>query len=122
MSRVDGMPVYQKLTVDVSSAHYNLWRRIRFHFPLPLRISLKGLRGLVLIVDQHEWVCVDESLNDLPVICWHKFKDDGRDALHLPVTCEQNYYHYAADNIRDRVLELMLQELGKKLSALSGAP
>ena len=93
MSRVQDLPIYQQQTIEVSAAHYNLWRRYRAHFPLPLRIHLEGLRSLALIIDRDEWVCVDEALNDMPVICWNELVDRERAALHLPVPCELKDYH-----------------------------
>ncbi len=109
------MPVYQQLVFEVSAAHYNLWRRAKSHLTFPLRFPLPGLRGLVMIVDKHEWLCADETLNDLPVLCLMEFDDQGRDTLHTPVKCKLNYYHFAASKIRDQVLELMQQELEQRL-------
>ena len=115
MSRVQDMPVYQQQTIEISAAHYNLWRRLRAHFPLPFRIPLSGLRSLALIIDRHEWVCVDEALNDMPVICWDGFDDKGRDALHLPVRCTLKYYHFAAAKIQVDVIEKMQQAMQDKI-------
>ena len=116
MSRVEGMPVYVQQTVEVPAKLYNLWRRAKLHFACPMQFSLEGYRGLVMILDEHEWLCADERQNDMPVLCWLEFRDQGRDALHLPVTCTLNYYHFAAHKIRDHVLELMEQELNKRLN------
>lgn len=115
MSRVDGMPVLQQQDSEVSAVHYNLWRRAKSHFTLPIRFPLKGLRGLVMILDKHEWLCADETLNDMPVISWIEFQDKGRDALHLAVSCKLNYYHFAASKICPQVLDLMQQELESRL-------
>lgn len=111
MSRVADMPVYEQQQVEVSAKIYNLWRRSKLHLQLPVRFSLDGYRGLIMIVDKDEWLCADERQNDLPVICWLKFVDQGRDALHLPVACTRNYYHFAAAKIQAQVLELMTEEL-----------
>ena len=81
MSRVDDMPIYEQQSTEVSALHYNLWRRYRAHFTLPYRFPLEGLRGLVVILDQHEWLCADESQNDLPVISWVEFSDTKRDLI-----------------------------------------
>jgi len=115
MSRVDDMPVYQRQDCEVSPVHYNLWRRAKSHLTFPLRFQLSGLRGLVMILDKHEWLCADERLNDLPVICWSEFDDQGRDTLHTPVKCKLSYYHFAASKICDQVLKLMQQELEERL-------
>ena len=115
MSRVEGMPIYEQQKTEVAAKIYNLWRRAKLHKKCPIRFSLEGYRGLVMILDVDEWLCADERLNDLPVICWHEFADQGRDALHLPVKCTLNYYHFAASKIRAKTLELMAEELEQML-------
>ena len=116
MSRVEDTPVYERQSVEVPAKLYNLWRRAKLHATLPIRFPLEGYRGLVMILDKHEWLCANERQNDLPVICWLNFVDQGRDAIHLPVQCTQNYYHYAAHKIREPVMDLMEQELEKILA------
>lgn len=68
-----------------------------------------------MILEDHEWVCVNEPQNDLPVLAWVDFEDRGRDALHLPVKCKINYYHFAASKVRADVLDLMEELLGQRL-------
>ena len=115
MSRVKDMPVYEHQHVEVTARLYNLWRRAKLHYKFPIRFSLTGYQGLVMMINESEWLCADESLNDFPVICWLNFDDHGRDALHKPVQCTQNYYHFAANKIQAHVLELMDCELEKIL-------
>jgi hypothetical protein len=116
VSRIDEMPVYKQQDTEVEAKLYNLWRRAKLHFPLPVRLPLPGLKNLVLVLEEHEWVCVDESLNDFPVIAWLEFEDKARDALHEPVKCKLNYYHYAASMICDDVLALMDELLEARLT------
>lgn len=66
-----------------------------------------------MILENNEWVCADERQNDMPILAWVEFNDHGRTALHLPVKCKLNYYHYAASKIRLHSLELMQIELEK---------
>jgi len=115
MSRVEGMPIYAQEDEEVSAKLYNLWRRVKLHFNLPLRIPLEGYRGLVMVLEEHEWVCADERQNDMPVLAWVEFEDQGRDAIHLPVKCKLNHYHFAASKIRLHSLELMEAALEEKL-------
>ena len=115
MSRVEDMPVYEQQKVEVSARLYNLWRRAKLHLQCPIRFSLSGYRGLVMILDKDEWLCADETQYDMPVICWLAFHDQGRDTLHLPVKCTLNYYHFAASKISAHVLELMEEELERIL-------
>lgn len=115
MSRVAGKAIYQQQQDEVTAKLYNLWRRAKLHFKFPIRFPLIGYRGLVMILDEDEWLCIDENNNDMPIICWLDFVDQGRDALHVPVKCTRNYYHFAADKIREHVLELTEEELDKML-------
>jgi hypothetical protein len=116
MSRSADMMAYEQKQVEVSAQIYNLWRRAKLHTNLPLRFPLTGYRGLVMLIDENEWLCADENQYDLPIICWFNFCDKGRDAIHLPVKCTQNLYHYAAHKICDSVLELMQNKLEALLS------
>ena len=115
MSRVEGMPVYAQYDEMLPAKLYNLWRRAKLHFVLPLRIELDGYRSLVMVLEEHEWVCVDERQNDMPVLAWIEFEDQGRESIHLPVKCKLNHYHFAADKVRAASLELMEASLEKKL-------
>lgn len=115
MSRVGDLPVYDHKEGEVSAKLYNLWRRAKLHFDLPITIPLDGYRGLVMELEDHEWVIINERQNDMPVLAWIEFEDHGRDALHLPVKCTLNYYHYAASRIYAHTLELMEEALEQKL-------
>ncbi|MFK5915002.1 MAG: hypothetical protein QM484_11565 [Woeseiaceae bacterium] len=115
MSRVEGMPVYAQRDEMLPAKLYNLWRRLKLHFDLPVRIPLEGYRSLVMVLETHEWVCVDETQNDMPVLAWIEFEDQGRKNIHLPVKCKLNHYHFAADKVRAASLELMEAALEKKL-------
>lgn len=115
MSRVKDVPVYAQRDDEVSAKLYNLWRRAKLHFSLPIRIPLTGFRGLVMVLEENEWVCVNERENDLPVLAWVEFEDHGRDALHVPVKCKLNHYHFAASKVRAASLELMETALDEKL-------
>jgi len=115
MSRVGDMPIYQQRDATVSATLYNLWRRAKLHFYVPIRIPLSDSPGFVMILEKHEWVCADETMDDLPVLAWVEFEDQGRDALHVPVKCKLNYYHYAASRVRALALEKMAEVLSQRL-------
>lgn len=51
----------------------------------------------------------------MPVLAWIELEDHGRDAIHLPVKCKLNYYHFAASKIRAHSLELMEAAIEQKL-------
>lgn len=115
MSRVGDMPIFAQRDGEVSAKLYNLWRRAKLHFDLPLRIELEDYYGFIIILEEHEWVVADEKENDLPILAWVEFEDQGRNALHVPVKCKLNFYHFAASRIRAHSLELMETALDKKL-------
>jgi len=115
VSRTGDVPYCAQRNVEIDAKLYNLWRRAKLHFTMPMRLPLIDYSNFVMILEEHEWVCVDERQNDLPILAWVEFEDQGRDNLHLPVKCKLNYYHFAASKIRAHSLELMQNELEKRL-------
>jgi len=115
VSRIGDVPYYTQRNDEIEAKLYNLWRRARLHFTMPMRLPLVDYSNFVMLLEEHEWVCVDEQQNDLPILAWIEFEDQGRDSLHLPVKCKLNYYHYAASKVRAHSLELMQDELEKRL-------
>ena len=115
MSRIEDVPIYEQRDELVSAKLFNLWRRARQHLTLPLRLDITALKGIEMIVDDGSWICVNTRQNDLPVIAWIDFDFQGRTALHEPVACKLNYYHYAAARLRAEVLQALEQELQQRL-------
>ncbi len=114
-TRTGDLPVYAARPDRIEARHYNLWRRARSRFGSPLRLPLPGVSGMDLILDEREWVVVDTRQNDLPVLAWVEFGDRGRSALHEPVGCTLNFYHFAATRLRARVLAILEQSLEDRL-------
>ncbi len=110
-SRLDDIPVYAQRPDRVDARLYNLWRRARQRASAPLRLPLPGLAGLELVLEEHAWVCVDTHQNNVPVLAWVDFKTGDRSALHTPVECSLNHYHFAASRLRAQVLNLMEEAL-----------
>ncbi|MDH3326356.1 MAG: hypothetical protein OEM38_06540 [Gammaproteobacteria bacterium] len=115
MSRVADLPIYAQRDNEVTGKLYNLWRRAKLHFKIPVRLELPGCPGIVMILEEHEWVCADELQNDLPILAWVEFEDKGRDVLHAPVKCKLNYYHFAASKLHAIALEKMEEDLDQML-------
>lgn len=115
MSRLGDIPVYAQRQDQVEAALYNLWRRARLRLPLPLRISLSGEPGVVMVLEEQAWICVNAWQNDLPILAWIEFDDRERSALHVPVRCKINYYHFAASRYRAKALAAMAAELERLL-------
>ncbi|MEW5890316.1 MAG: hypothetical protein AB1768_15040 [Pseudomonadota bacterium] len=70
---------------------------------------------MALELEERQWVCVDASLNDVPVVAWSDFQDRDRALLHAPVPCIVTHFHFGASAIRDRVLDAMAAELETRL-------
>ncbi len=115
-TRIHDMPVYEAHSELVDAAVYNLWRRARLHLCMPLHIDLPELKQMALILEEDSWVVVNTSQYDLPVMAWVEFQDNARDALHTPVACTLNYYHYLASHLHDKVLSCMAETLESMLS------
>ncbi len=115
MNRIRDVPVYAQRDDEVTAKLYNLWRRAKLHHPCPMRISLPSYPGMVILLEEREWICANERQGDLPVLAWMAFEDQGRDALHEPVKCKLNYYHVAASKLRGAALRLMEEKLEHSL-------
>jgi len=120
VSRVGEVPVYAQREDRLEAELYNLWRRARLHLPLPIRFDVPGHAGAEMIIEEHEWVCVNGLQNDLPILAWVEFEDEHRDALHLPVPCKLNYYHFAASRLRAAALEAARETLDELLHPKRG--
>lgn len=113
------MPIYAQRDDHVSAKLYNLWRRAKLHFAMPLRLEFDETPGVVMILDRHEWACVNAKQGDIPLLAWVEFEDQQRDALHTDVNCKLNYYHYAASMYRAKVLLLTQTRLEQMLKETS---
>ncbi len=111
MSRISDILYFAEREETIPADLYNIWRRFKLHYKLPVRVRLNGLPEVTLILADNEWACVDHNNNDLPILAWVDIQDNHRDALHFPVTCQLNYYHYAAFRFRPRALEKLRDEL-----------
>ena len=120
MSRIADVPYYAQRDDEVTAQLYNLWRRARNHPDCSDTMVLEKFPGLEMTLEDAAWVCVDKRQNDLPVIAWVEFDAKGRDALHMPVRCKLNYYHYAASRVRVYALSVMEQALVRCLSKEGG--
>ncbi|UCE89700.1 MAG: hypothetical protein JSW10_02365 [Pseudomonadota bacterium] len=110
-SRIDKLPRYSGQPFGMDASRYNRVRRglLRLHGPLTFRAP--GLRHLDVILEPDAWICVDASLNDIPVFAWTDFEVKGRSALHEPVRCKLYTYHAHALIIVDRILEAIEDHL-----------
>lgn len=108
---------YSSAKVKMEATRFNQVRLGLLRLGSPLRFRLPGLRHLCIVLEEDSWVCVDESLNDIPVLAWANFSTAGRDNLHQPLACDFTTYHVHAMMIHDRVLQSISAILNQKLHA-----
>jgi hypothetical protein len=118
-TRLDDVPVIKIKTVDIDAAVFNRVRLALLRLENPLRLSLPGLRGMDVLLDGQNWVCVDRTLYDLPVLAWTGFETAGRSALHAPVGAKLHYYHIHANVLSETVLNTIDWLLQERLRPLS---
>jgi len=99
--RLDEVPALKVLETTVPAHRFNRVRLALRRLGDPLRLALPKLRHLQVVLTGAVWVCVDSSLDDLPVVAWTDFAP--RHALHTPVFCRLRIYHIHADLILDRI-------------------
>lgn len=118
--RLRDIPALDQYPSRIPAPVWNAWRRYWIHEHRQVCFGLRELPPMSLLLDEREWVLVDSSLYDLPILCWSDFHDAGRTALHEAVPCTVRQYHQGAAKIRDRALLLMAEELGARLRGASG--
>lgn len=121
-ARLRDLPIYHRLPDSIEAHRFNRARLALRRVANPLRFGLAGLRGLDLSLEDEAWVCVDRTLNDMPVLAWLAFATAERTGLHLPVNCQLRYYHAHAEMIREKVLERMDEVLEARLRTLAPPP
>ena len=113
--RLADMPVMAQRPDHIEAPYYNIWRRYRARWGSPVRLDLPGLKEMKFVLCDSYWVVVDSVKYDVPVIAWVELEDAGRNALHQPVACKLNHYHFAASAVRARALAGMEEVLAKRL-------
>jgi hypothetical protein len=115
-SRLSDVPILKAVSSYVEAMYYNRVRLGLSRLENPLRIELINLRGLDIIIDDEAWVCVDRTLNDLPIFAWTDFEHASRRSLYEPVPCRLRFYHNHADLICGTVLDLVHRNLDNRLA------
>lgn len=116
MWRLREMPRYSTADSSVGPRHYNQIRLALRRLPHPIRLTLGGLPHIDMIIDNDSWVCVDTTLNDLPVLAWTDFKGQARQGLHEPVACKLHYFHYRAGMLVLNALDTSAALLARQLA------
>jgi hypothetical protein len=114
--RIRDLPVYAARRTEIPAARFNRARLALLRLGAPIALHLKPLKHMAVIVDDDAWICIDEVLNEYPVVAWTDFDVGGRSALHVPVKCRLLLYHEHAERILDIVLDNMDRMLAERLS------
>lgn len=118
-TRLDDVPAHKVETTYIEAARFNRVKLALLRLDNPIRLSLPGLKGMDVILEEETWVCVDRTLYDLPVIAWTDFDVLQRDNLHKPILCKQLLYHVHASVIIESVLSSMDFLLDERLRPLA---
>jgi hypothetical protein len=116
-SRVSDVPALKTIPSYIEATYYNRVRLALMRLGNPLRIELMNMRGLDIIITDHEWVCVDRTIGDMPTLAWTGFESAARAGLHRPVACQLRFFHNHADLICGTVLDLVHRHIEKRLAA-----
>ena len=114
-TRINDLPIFERRPFEMDAELYNTVTVALHRLKPPFRIPLDGLRGLEMLIDDELWICVDTSMNDLPVMAWVEFNAHERQSLHQPVPCELRLYHGQAGVILSRALDRIYASLRQAL-------
>lgn len=115
---LNDVPVYENKIVEIPAEYYNRIRLAQIRLPTPIHLALPGLRDIDAILDNDTWICVEASLNDLPILAWTEFDVEDRGALHEPVRCKLCLYNIHADLITETALKTIVEQIDSRLKNL----
>ena len=104
----DWIDQYTPLRVQpraLAKEDYNAVRLGILRLGNPLRLELLDLRGINCILDDNAWVFIDDTINDMPVLAWTKFKP--RESINTSIVCELRLYHMHAGLLISRSLDAL---------------
>lgn len=112
-SWIDDRMAYQVLDTNLSAEQYNALRLGILRLGAPLTFDLNDIKGLRCIMDDHAWVFVDRYVDDMPLLAWTNF--EARSALNAQISCQLRLYHFKADLLVDRALNLAMEAVESQL-------
>ncbi len=110
--------VYARQVDQIDASAFNLWRRARLRLGSPQRLCLPDMKHIVLIMNDKQWIVVDQRQNDMPLVGWTFFQNPGLECLHTPVECTFNYYHFMAHYMGEELKERVLRQMKVALETL----
>jgi hypothetical protein len=117
--RIRDLPVYATRRTEIPAPRFNRARLALLRLGGPLALHVEPLKHMAVIVDDDAWICVDEVLNEYPIVAWTDFDTVGRSSLHEAVKCRVLLFHEHAERILDIVLDNMDRMLAERLSGLN---
>lgn len=115
-TRLKNLPRYQTEHTVVEASLINLVKLALIRLKSPLRLSISDLKNIDLILEHEYWVCIDSSLNDIPIFAWTDFQTTARSDLHTPIDCKLYSFHAQADLIINTVCNDMQAQIKERLS------
>ena len=94
---------------------YNHIRLALLRMGAPVCIELSTHRGLIVILENHLWRCIDTTNGDRTIMIWQSFGSHAREAIHEPVSCELSLYHMHAGLVMGSVLDELSDIVAKQL-------
>lgn len=95
----------------IEATCYNRARLALLRLGSPVCVALQMHRGLIVFLNNTDWLCVDSFADDQPVLAWRDFKIHARDNLYQPVSCELWLFHSCSGLIMGSALDDLHQAL-----------
>ena len=121
-NRLKDVPAMARARTSIAPERYKRVRLALRRLENPLRFALPGMRGLDVVLEDRLWLCVDRTLDDLPIVAWLDFEAGAQRALHEAVPCRVQFYHFHAQAIMDAILEHVDRLLEERLAARLPSP
>lgn len=115
MYRLWELPTYRIAETSLPLVRFNRLRLVLLRAGESQLLDLHGLRSLGLLLEDGAWICIDRSMNDLPVFAWTRFRRPASLVADAHVACELHHYHSHASLIVDSVLEKAESDALKRL-------
>ncbi len=114
---IDTIRTLRVMPKVIEAAHYNQVRLALLRLGNPLRAALPDHRGLEMILDNRQWLCVDSNFEDLPIMAWADFdtREHNR-AIHATVPCQLHLYHMHAGLVMGSALDALSRALAEQLA------
>lgn len=114
-TRLQDLPALRTIETKVSGERYNRVRLALARLGEPLLLDLPGLRSLAMSLEVGAWVCVDRSLDDMPVLAWTDFRHGASVDPAAIIPCRLNFFHAHAGMVMSSALDKMDFELSRRL-------